>query len=177
MKSNLALIGMPGAGKSTIGSLLARQLDMGFIDTDLLIEKSQGQALQRIVDEKGHLALRAIEEAEIMKLAGEGQVIATGGSAAYSDRAMRHLRTMATLIFLRLPFETVRARIDNFASRGIARAAHQSLRDLFDERQPLYEKYAELTIDCQGLSREEITARIVAALQNGPQRPKSAPGH
>lgn len=165
MKSNITLIGMPGAGKSTVGVILAKRLGMGFIDTDVLIQTSQRKTLQQIMDESDHLNLRAIEEQEILNLAADNQVIATGGSAAYSDKAMRHLRAISTVIFLEVDFAEIVRRIKNFASRGIAKAAHQSFQDLFDERQALYKKYAEITVDCHGLDQEEVAEKIAGSLQ------------
>lgn len=165
MKSNITLIGMPGAGKSTIGVIVAKRLGMGFIDTDVLIQTSQQKTLQQIMDESDHLNLRAIEEQEILNLSADNQVIATGGSAAYSDKAMRHLRAISTVIFLEVEFAEIVRRIKNFASRGIAKAANQSFRELFDERQALYKKYAEITIDCHGLGQEEVAEKIASSLK------------
>ncbi|MBV5318691.1 MAG: shikimate kinase [Desulfobulbaceae bacterium] len=164
MKSNLTLIGMPGAGKSTIGIILAKNLSLGFIDTDILIQINQQKSLQQILDESDHLNLRAIEEREILKLNVSGHVIATGGSAAYSEMAMEHLQKISTIIFLKVSFAEIKRRIRNFASRGIAKAAHQTFQELFDERQNLYSKYAELTIHGDGLDQEEVAAEIARLL-------------
>ena len=164
MKSNLTLIGMPGAGKSTIGIILAKNLSLGFIDTDILIQINQQKSLQQILDESDHLNLRAIEESEILKLNVSGHVIATGGSAAYSERAMEHLQKMSRIIFLEVSFAEIKRRIRNFASRGIAKAAHQAFQELFDERQILYRKYADLTIHGDGLDQEEVVAEIARLL-------------
>lgn len=160
MASNLTLIGMPGAGKSTIGILLAKNLGLGFIDTDVLIQINRQKTLQQILDDQGHLALRAIEEEEILKLNLERHVIATGGSAAYSDRAMRHLQLRSTIIFLEVSFTEIERRIHNFATRGIAKAKEQSFRELFDERQGLYRQYADLTIACDGRNQDQIATQI-----------------
>lgn len=164
MKTNLTLIGMPGAGKSTIGIILAKNLSLGFIDTDILIQINQQQSLQQIMDEHGHLHLRAIEAEAIGKLNVAQHVIATGGSAAYSDQAMRHLLDISTVIFLEVSFAEIERRISNFASRGIAKAAHQTFRQLFDERQPLYNKHAEMTIHCDGLTQDEVARTIASCL-------------
>ena len=160
MKTNLTLIGMPGAGKSTIGIILAKNLSLGFIDTDVLIQINHGKSLQQILDASGHLALRAIEEEEICKLDVSRHVIATGGSAAYSERAMAHLGSISTIIFLEVSFAEITRRIRNFATRGIAKAPHQTFQDLFVERQLLYRRHAELTIPCDGLDQEEVALRI-----------------
>jgi shikimate kinase len=164
MKTNLTLIGMPGAGKSTIGIILAKNLSLGFIDTDVLIQINRQKSLQQILDESDHLNLRAIEEEEILKLNVNRHVIATGGSAAYSDKAMTHLGAISTVVFLEVSFREIERRIRNFATRGIAKAKEQSFRDLFDERQVLYTKYAEYTIHCDGLDQEEVAALITQSI-------------
>lgn len=163
MKTNLSLIGMPGAGKSTVGIILAKILSFGFIDTDVLIQINRQMTLQQIVDESGHLELRAVEEKELLKLNVEKHVIATGGSAVYSDAAMAHLTGMSKIIFLRVEFEEIKKRIHNFETRGIAKSRGQSFRELYDERQVLYERYAEITIDADFLDQEEIAMRIAEA--------------
>lgn len=164
MKSNLTLIGMPGAGKSTVGVILAKKLGLAFLDTDVLIQVHQGKTLQQIMEEGGHLHLRAVEEREVLRLAVAGHVIATGGSVVYSERAMQHLRDISRVIFLEVSLEELRRRIHNFATRGIARAGDQSLSDLFAERQPLYRKYAEITVDATRLDQEELASRIIQLL-------------
>ncbi len=161
MKSNVTIIGMPGAGKSTTGIILAKYLSCGFLDTDVLIQVNRKKSLQEIIDESGYLTLRKIEEEEILSINVENHVIATGGSAVYSSKAMSHCRDISTIVFLAVDFETILHRIHNFDSRGIAKAENQTFRDLFDERQVLYEKYAEWTIDCSNMTQEE-TAGIIS---------------
>lgn len=160
MKSNLTLIGMPGAGKSTIGIILAKFLSLGFIDTDVLIQIRQQKSLQQIIDESDYLTLRKIEEKEILKLNIENHVIATGGSAAYSEKAMTHLLNISKVIFLKVDYELIKKRIHNFKTRGIVKAKNQTFRDLYNERQILYNKYAEIIIDCNKLDQEEIAEII-----------------
>lgn len=161
MKTNLTLIGMPGAGKSTIGIILAKDLSLGFIDTDILIQINQQKSLQQILDENDHLHLRAIEEKEILKLNVERHVIATGGSAAYSEKAMSHLQQMSTIVFLEVSFGEIERRIHNFSTRGIAKTAEQTFRELYDERQVLYQKYADITIHCDGINQNDVVQMIV----------------
>ena len=164
MKSNLTLIGMPGAGKSTVGIILAKNLSFGFIDTDVLIQINQQKSLQQILDESGHLNLRKVEEREIMKLNIRSHVIATGGSAAYSTNAMSHLLNISKVIFLEVSFEEIERRIHNFKTRGIAKTEDQTFRDLYDERQSLYKKYADIIIDCNRSDQEEIAMRIAESI-------------
>jgi len=167
MQSNLTLIGMPGAGKSTVGIILAKNMGLGFIDTDVLIQINRQKSLQQILDESDHLNLRAIEAEEILKLNVSGHVIATGGSAAYSDAAMTHLQRISTIVFLEVSFEEIERRIRNFATRGIAKAKNQTFHELFDERQILYKKYAELTVSCDGFDQEKIAQQIAEQLPGG----------
>ena len=164
MQTNLTLIGMPGAGKSTVGIILAKNMGLGFIDTDVLIQINRQKSLQQILDESDHLNLRAIEAEEILKLNVSGHVIATGGSAAYSDAAMTHLQSISTIVFLEVSFAEIERRIRNFATRGIAKAKNQTFRELFDERQILYKKYAELTVSCDGFDQEEIAQQVAEQL-------------
>jgi len=160
MKSNITLIGMPGAGKSTIGVILAKNLGLGFIDTDVLIQINQQRTLQQIIEESDHLKLREIEEEEILKINIENHVIATGGSVAYSEKAMSHLLSISNVIFLEVNFEEIKRRIHNFETRGIAKAKNQSFRELFEERQLLYKRYAEVTIDGNKLDQERLALEI-----------------
>ena len=160
MKSNLTLIGMPGAGKSTIGIILAKNMGLGFIDTDVLIQINQQKTLQQIIEDSNYLHLRKIEEKEILKINIENHVIATGGSVVYSKKAMAHLKDISKIVFLEVNIEEIKKRIHNFETRGIAKASNQTFKDLFKERQILYRKYAEITIDCNLLDQERLAERI-----------------
>jgi shikimate kinase len=165
--SNIVLIGMQGAGKSTIGVLLAKQTALGFVDTDLLIQSAAGRSLQAIVDREGYLALRQLEEQVLLGLSVNKHVIATGGSAVYSERAMAHLKTNGLVIYLDVDLATLSARIDNLGTRGLAKRLDQTLADLLHERTALYQRYADLTIPCTDLSHEQVCERIIAAITKG----------
>jgi shikimate kinase len=164
MKNNITLIGMPGAGKSTTGIILAKNCGLGFIDTDVLIQINRQRTLQQILDAGGYLALRDIEEMEILKLNIENHVIATGGSAVYSRKAMGHLLSISTVVFIEVSIEQVRKRVPNFATRGIAKAKDQSLEELYRERQQLYKTYAQITVEGNDLSQEILAVEIAARL-------------
>ncbi len=166
MKSNITLIGMPGAGKSTTGIILAKILAMGFIDTDVLIQINEQRTLQQILDINGYLALRRIEEQEILRLNVSHQVIATGGSAIYSHAAMTHLQQISTIVFIDVDYDELRRRIDNFATRGLACARDQSFADLYWERLPLYERYADITIKGANRSQEQVALEIAATIES-----------
>jgi shikimate kinase len=152
---------MPGAGKSTIGMILAKQTSRDFVDTDVLIQTSQERTLQDIVDTNGYAVLRNIEEDVLLELSVHNCVIATGGSAVYSDRAMAHLKSDGLAVFLDVELSILESRIHDFLTRGLAKRPDQDLADLFRERFTLYTKYADITIKCAGLTQEEVCARII----------------
>lgn len=163
-RTNVVLIGMPGAGKSTVGVLLAKETARGFLDTDLAIQEAEGRTLQDILDAEGYLALRAIEERVLLSLDPVNHVVATGGSAAYSERAMEHLRASGVVVYLDVERDVLLGRIHNFGSRGIARRPDQTWDDLFEERTALYRRHADVVIPCGRDTHEAVCARIVAAL-------------
>jgi shikimate kinase len=157
---------MPGSGKSTAGVILAKLTERSFVDTDVLIQVSEGKSLQRIVDEEGFMALRAIEERILLGIDCRNHIIATGGSSVYSHAAMEHLRKDGVIVFLDATLATLESRIRNFATRGLAKRPGQSLAELFEERYPLYTRYAELIVNCAKLTQEEVSAEIIAGLKS-----------
>ena len=164
-RSNLVLIGMPGSGKSTVGVVLAKQHALSFIDTDVMIQTSEKRSLQDIVDRDGYMALRRIEEKTLLGIAVRHHVLATGGSAVYSEAAMGHLKSEGFVVFLDVDLPILKARIHDFGTRGLAKAPGQSLDDLYRERLPLYRKYADLVVECADLSQEEVSAKIIVELR------------
>jgi len=161
---NIVLIGMPGAGKSTIGVILAKILSMDFVDTDLLIQTRHQQSLQDIVDRQGYLKLREVEESEILTLNAKNSVIATGGSAVYSEAAMNHLKRIGRIVYLKLAADALLKRIKDFQTRGIAKAKGQTFDDLCRERALLYDRHAQITIDCANKNHETVVEEIIAGL-------------
>jgi shikimate kinase len=168
---NIVLIGMPGAGKSTVGVLLAKHLGLGFVDTDILIQERAGRRLQEIVDGGGFRELRRLEEESILGIGAGGAVIATGGSAVYSARAMEHLARCGTLVYLRAGLELLESRIDDYDRRGIANPAGQSFAEIFAERAPLYERFATVTVDVDGRTPAQVARAVIEALAERPSRP------
>ena len=164
--SNIVLIGMPGSGKSTVGIILAKMTTRDFIDTDVLIQISQGRSLQDIVDTEGHMALREVEENVLLTVNCQSHVIATGGSAAYSHAAMTHLKSNSIIIFLNVDLPTLESRVNDFDTRGLAKRPDQSFADLFEERFNLYTKYADVTVECIDLTQEEVCSKILNELKN-----------
>ncbi len=164
-RKNLILIGMPGSGKSTVGVVLAKNLTRPYLDSDILIQLTENRSLQDIVDDDGYMVLRDIEERVLLGISCENHVIATGGSAAYSAKAMEHLKENGVVIFLNASLETLKSRIHNYETRGLAKRADQSFADLFQERFDLYTKYADLIIDSNNRSQEEVCDDIHEQLQ------------
>lgn len=163
--NSVVLIGMPGAGKSTLGVMLAKELGLDFVDTDIQIQHDQRCLLQEIVDTKGHMVLRDIEEQTLLNHQYQHQVVATGGSVVYGEAGMRHLATFGKIIFLDVSLDELRRRIHNYESRGIAKSPEQSFQDLFDERNRLYQKYADVVIACHNETADEIVAKIINYLK------------
>lgn len=161
---NIILIGMPGCGKSTAGVLAAKAMCMQFIDTDLLLQRAGGAKLQEIINTRGLDFFLQLEEEVLSTLSYDNCVISTGGSAVYYDRAMAHLRDMGKVVYLRLSYDQMRARIRNLETRGIAMRAGMTLRDMYEERSPLYEKYADYTVDCGSGTVEETVAQICGCI-------------
>ena len=151
---------MPGSGKSTVGVILAKQCCKAFLDTDVLIQIRTGRTLQDIVDREGYLRLRELEEQVLLDLRTKDCVIATGGSAVYSDRAMTHLKADGMVVFLDADLPTLRSRVPDFGTRGLAKRPDQTFEELFEERRPLYQRYADETIVCAGLAHEAVAMRV-----------------
>ena len=162
---NIVLVGMPGAGKSTAGVILAKTLGMGFVDTDLLIQKRAGKRLQEILDTGGPAAFLAAEEAAVLSLGCTGTVIATGGSVVLSEKAMVHLHRDGVIVYLELSFGEMERRLANIRTRGIVLFPGQTLRDMFDQRVPLYRRVADRVIPASGKSTEKVVQEIAESLQ------------
>ena len=160
-KTNIALIGMPGAGKSTVGKLLANRLSMKFCDTDQLIESTQQDSLQNLLDAQGFEQLRAIEEQTILSHSFDNTIIATGGSAIYGAKGIAYLQDCAVLFYLDASIASLTERISNWGERGIACPASQTFDDLFAERVPLYRQHAEHVIETDSTDESQIAERII----------------
>lgn len=143
---NIVIIGMPGSGKSTFGRRLAKHQGMSFVDTDVLIEKQFGCSLQTVLNRRGLNYIRALEAETVCNLASENCVIATGGSVVYSDQAMRHLKSIGTIVYLEITLRTILQRVKNVNARGLVKLPASTLQNLFFERRPLYEHWAELSV-------------------------------
>ena len=165
MRTNVILIGMPGSGKSTCGVVAAKLMLKNFFDTDLLIQNIEGSSLQDIIDNKGNDYFQEAEEKAILSLDIQGTVIATGGSVVYSQKAMEHLKSLGKIIFLNIDYEHMLSRISNLSTRGVLIKNGETLKDMFDERLPLYEKWADDVINCKDNTVQQTAEAIAAKLQ------------
>ncbi len=159
---NIVLTGMPGAGKSTVGVILAKALGMSFCDTDLLIQENEGMKLQEIMDKFGIEHFKSCEEKSILGVNPQNAVVATGGSAVYSDKAMKHLKENGVIVYLKVSTEELCARIKNFSTRGIVGTG--SIEEILEDRKALYEKYADITVKCDNLGMEEVVKIVIDEL-------------
>ena len=159
--NNIILIGMPGAGKSTVGVVLAKRLGYGFLDSDLLIQEKEGKLLYQLIEEQGEEGFLELENLINASIKTQKTVIATGGSAVYGEEAMKHFGETGVVVYLKLAYEELEKRLGNLHRRGVVLKPGFSLSDLYEEREPLYEKYADITIECHGKTAEECVDLIV----------------
>lgn len=163
--NNIILIGMPGCGKSTLGVLLAKMAGYEFLDSDLIIQKQENKRLFEIIESCGKDYFAKTEENINSNINATKTVIATGGSVVYSDKAMTHLKAIGTVVFLDINFEEIEQRVGNFSKRGILFYKGDSLKDLYEERMPLYKKYADIIIDCNKKDIKDISFELIEKLK------------
>lgn len=162
-KENIILIGMPGSGKSTCGVLAAKALLKNFFDTDLLFQGLEEKKLQDIIDDDGIEYFLSAEERAILSLDINATVVATGGSVVYSDKSMEHLKKSGKVIYLHLSYDTMVDRIKNITTRGVVVKEGDSLEDMYNERLPMYQKWADVVINCDNNTVEQTVEKIVKA--------------
>ena len=163
--NNITLIGMPGAGKSTIGVVLAKVLGYQFLDSDLLIQKQEKRRLSEIIEEEGYKGFKDVEKLVNASIEAENTVIATGGSVVYCEEAMEHLKSIGTVVYLKLSLNALSKRLGNLKGRGVLLREGQNLTDLYEERTPLYEKYADIVIDEEGKDLEASLEILLKTLK------------
>ena len=163
--NNITLIGMPGAGKSTIGVVLAKVLGYQFLDSDLLIQKQEKRRLSEIIEEEGYKRFKDVENRVNASIEAENTVIATGGSVVYCEEAMEHLKSIGTVVYLKLSLNALSKRLGNLKGRGVLLREGQNLTDLYEERTPLYEKYADIVIDEEGKDLEASLEILLKTLK------------
>ena len=164
-KNNIVLIGMPGVGKSTVGVVLAKNMGYSFVDSDLLIQEREGKLLHEIIEERGLDGFNEVENQVNASIQARRCVIATGGSVVYGVQAMEHLKEIGIVVYLSLPCEELAERLGDLNERGVSIRPGQSLADLMWERTPLYERYADVTINCENRQIREIVQMIKAAVR------------
>lgn len=165
-RHNVILIGMPGAGKSTVGVVLAKRLGYAFLDSDLVIQSKEGRLLHEIIADKGVNGFWQIEEAVNASMEADHTVIATGGSVIYGSRAMEHFKQMGSIVYLKLSLEAIADRLGDLSERGVTLRDGQDLTALYEERVPMYERYADIIMDCENLSIREIVTAIAQLTEN-----------
>lgn len=160
MKQNIILIGMPAAGKSTIGVILAKVLKYRFVDTDLLLQEKTDQTLVEIIQERGLEGFLKLENDTVAELTARRSVIATGGSVIYGEDAMKNLKKQGIVVYLKHRYEVIESRLTNITTRGVAMREGATLKELFLERVLLYERYADLTLEADGLTTEQTVEKL-----------------
>ena len=163
-KQNLILIGMPGAGKSTIGVLLAKRMGVSFLDTDILMQTEEGCYLQETIAQHGLDGFRSIEERYLLSVPPDCGVVATGGSAVYSRKAMAHLKSLGPAVYLQIDLVPLKDRLGNLDERGVLRMPGQSIDMLYDERCPLYERFADITVSTADVTADQVVAQVLRQL-------------
>lgn len=163
--NNIILIGMPGCGKSTVGVVLAKALGMDFVDSDLVIQSTMHATLAQLIEQHGDDGFREIENRVNASLDMQNSVIATGGSVVYGREAMEHLKSIGKVIYLRLTCENIAERLGDLHARGVTIKPGWTLQDLYNERCPLYEQYADIVQDCDGLRLRDVVAALCRKLQ------------
>lgn len=162
---NIILIGMPASGKSTVGVLLAKAVGYGFIDSDLVIQSREGRLLSRIIEDEGLEGFLLIEEKINAELCADRCVIATGGSVVYGEKAMENFKKTGKIVYLKLSYEELARRLSDLKGRGVAIREGFTLKELYDERIPLYERYADVTVDLDGTNTAGALRRVLEALK------------
>ena len=165
-KDVIVLIGMPGCGKSTVGVVLAKTLNLEMVDSDIVIQRRQGKKLSQIIEDVGDDGFRQIENEVNASLDCHKSVIATGGSVIYGREAMEHLKQIGTVVYLQLSYPAVEERLGDLHARGVTIKPGWTLRDLYDERCPLYEQWADIIMPCDGLRLREVVEALREKLEN-----------
>ena len=158
--SNIVLIGMPGCGKSTVGVVLAKTLGVGFVDTDLIIQKNEKRLLQEIIDNDGIETFLDCEAKAVLTFEDDNCVVATGGSVIFREEAINHLRKNGKIIYLNVSLDEIKTRLDNISTRGVAATKNKSIDDIYNERTPLYLKYADYVLDLNNSNVEQTVEKI-----------------
>ena len=160
-KENITLVGMPGAGKSTVGVVLAKIAGYHFLDSDLLIQQKTGKLLHELIEIHGREGFLEIEGEINASIDTKCTVIATGGSVVYEENAMQHLKEISTVVYIYLPYEELKTRLGSLEQRGVALKPEETLKDLYDSRSVLYKKYADITVDASHMGIQAVAEEIL----------------
>ena len=163
--NSIVLIGMPASGKSTVGVLLAKWLGLDFVDMDIIIQTGENRTLEEIISEEGVTGFLSVEEKYLCSTDLEGFVVSTGGSAVYSEKAMKRAADSCLVVYLEQELEALQQRLSSLDSRGVARMPGQDIESLYNERTPLYAKYADITVRCNGLSPDQVVSEIADRIE------------
>ena len=169
-KTNITLIGMPASGKSSVGVVLAKRLGKKFVDTDIVIQEKYGKLLKELIEEHGDEGFREIEDEVNAGLDLDNSIISPGGSVVYGEKAMQHLKEISVIIYLELSYTAIKSRLGDLRERGITLKEGQSLKDLYLERVPLYEKYADITVNEMKKSLAKTIDEICERLGEKPKK-------
>lgn len=161
MKKNITLVGMPGAGKSTVGVVLAKIAGYHFLDSDLLIQQKTGKLLHELIEEYGREGFLELEGEVNASIETECAVIATGGSVVYEENAMKHLKENSIVVYIRLPYEELKERLGSLSQRGVVLKPGETLKELYEERSALYEKYADVVVDTSAMNIQKAAEEIL----------------
>lgn len=161
MKKNITLVGMPGAGKSTVGVVLAKIAGYHFLDSDLLIQQKTGKLLHELIEEYGREGFLELEGEVNTSIETECAVIATGGSVVYEENAMKHLKENSIVVYIRLPYEELKERLGSLSQRGVVLKPGETLKELYEERSALYEKYADVVVDTSAMNIQKAAEEIL----------------
>lgn len=163
---NIVLIGMPASGKSTVGVLLAKWLGLDFVDMDIIIQTGEDKILEEIISKVGVKGFLKVEEKYLCSTDLEGRVVSTGGSAVYSEKAMKRAAGSGLIVYLEQGLDALKQRLSSLDSRGVVRMPGQDIESLYHERTPLYEKYADITVRCNTLSPDRIVSQIADRIES-----------
>ena len=163
---NITLIGMPASGKSCMGRILSKRLGMTYLDTDKLIESNMGESISSIISRAGMEEFKRIENETLLSVSGDGLVISTGGSAVYYPEAMKHLKSISKVIYLYVGVDIIKARLGDFSKRGVVLKPGYTINDLYLVRAPLYQKYADIIVNCNGKEYLKYQSDIIKIIKN-----------
>lgn len=162
----ITLIGMPASGKSCMGRSISKRLGMKCIDADRIIERNTGKKLHQLIEEFGIDGFKKIEEEELLKMDFDNIILSTGGSAVYYPEVMKRYKELGKIVYLYCSYDVIEKRLGDFSKRGVVLRPDQTLLDLYNERCALYQKYADIIVDCSGTEYPKYQQRVINAIRS-----------